>query len=256
MFGYIAQGRRISGGGGGPWTPANIATELWLDASDASTLNSGAGGDVTSWADKSGNSRNASASTAAPRDTTAFPLTSLYFNGSRRFTVSYADAFRSTGGLSVFGVLKYDSTTTNKGWIGKWISGSLDWYFGLFSSELLFGVRAGGSSVNAPGIGGTLTTAMIISGVIDAGVSISSFRNGVGSGVALGAVDGPASGGVAIGSYSTDAGVDMIGKIGEVVVVNGAASTDVRQKIEGYFAHKWGLVSALPGDHPFKDAAP
>jgi hypothetical protein len=29
-----------------------------------------------------------------------------------------------------------------------------------------------------------------------------------------------------------------------------------RQRIEGYLAHKWGLVGSLPSGHPYKTAAP
>ena len=34
------------------------------------------------------------------------------------------------------------------------------------------------------------------------------------------------------------------GKIGELIVVNGT-NEEVRQKVEGYLAHKWGLASQL-----------
>ena len=44
---------------GGPlWTPADITTELWLDAADASTVQVVSGA-VAQWDDKSGNGRNA-----------------------------------------------------------------------------------------------------------------------------------------------------------------------------------------------------
>jgi hypothetical protein len=42
----------------------------------------------------------------------------------------------------------------------------------------------------------------------------------------------------------------------ELIVINETVSTDTRQKIEGYLAHKWGLTSDLPADHPYKNAAP
>jgi len=47
------------------------------------------------------------------------------------------------------------------------------------------------------------------------------------------------------------------GKISECIALNNRnASTLERQKIEGYLAHKWGLVASLPNDHPFKNYAP
>jgi hypothetical protein len=39
-------------------------------------------------------------------------------------------------------------------------------------------------------------------------------------------------------------------------VLNTVASTTNRQLIEGYLAHKWGLTSSLPNDHPYKNIAP
>jgi hypothetical protein len=45
------------------------------------------------------------------------------------------------------------------------------------------------------------------------------------------------------------------GLIGEIIIINSLENT-VRQKVEGYLAHKWGLVAKLPSDHPFKNSAP
>lgn len=46
------------------------------------------------------------------------------------------------------------------------------------------------------------------------------------------------------------------GKYGEEVCVEGAVTTEDRQTVEGYLAHRWGLESSLPGGHPYKAAAP
>lgn len=40
------------------------------------------------------------------------------------------------------------------------------------------------------------------------------------------------------------------------IVINESTSTDSRQKIEGYIAHKRGLESVLPVDHPYKNNSP
>jgi hypothetical protein len=45
------------------------------------------------------------------------------------------------------------------------------------------------------------------------------------------------------------------GKIGEIIMVS-TIDTVIRQKIEGYLAWKWGLVSNLPSDHPHKSFPP
>ena len=48
----------------------------------------------------------------------------------------------------------------------------------------------------------------------------------------------------------------MNGSISEVLVFNTSHSDSQRQIVEGYLAWKWGLQSSLPGNHPFKSAAP
>jgi hypothetical protein len=50
--------------------------------------------------------------------------------------------------------------------------------------------------------------------------------------------------------------VELAGKIGELVIFNAALSSTDREKMEGYLAWKWGLVSNLPGGHPYKSSPP
>lgn len=46
------------------------------------------------------------------------------------------------------------------------------------------------------------------------------------------------------------------GDYAEMVLCHNAITDAERQKLEGYLAWQWGLVSALPVDHPYKSAAP
>ena len=46
------------------------------------------------------------------------------------------------------------------------------------------------------------------------------------------------------------------GGFGEFVALSANASTEDREKLEGYLAHKWGLSEDLPSDHPYKNEAP
>jgi hypothetical protein len=69
-----------------PFTPASIAgLQLWLDASDASTITQ-SGGTVSQWNDKSGNANNAAQATGSMQPTyvtNSFNgLNSLLFNGT------------------------------------------------------------------------------------------------------------------------------------------------------------------------------
>ncbi len=41
------------------------------------------------------------------------------------------------------------------------------------------------------------------------------------------------------------------GDIGEIILIKRTLTTDERDKMEGYLAHKWGLEGDLPGGHPY-----
>jgi hypothetical protein len=49
---------------------------------------------------------------------------------------------------------------------------------------------------------------------------------------------------------------DQDGLIAEIIVIDGVSTTNTRQRIEGYLAHKWGLASNLPIGHPYKSTPP
>ena len=46
------------------------------------------------------------------------------------------------------------------------------------------------------------------------------------------------------------------GIVYEILIYNQALTDDVRQKVEGYLAHKWALTGNLPTSHPFKATTP
>jgi hypothetical protein len=55
-----------------------------------------------------------------------------------------------------------------------------------------------------------------------------------------------------------DGGVQIgwSGDLAEVVIFNSVLTTTNREKVEGYLAHKWGIQSTLPANHPYKTTAP
>lgn len=50
-------------------------------------------------------------------------------------------------------------------------------------------------------------------------------------------------------------GFYLTGQVADAVVCNTLSVAD-REKLEGYWAHRFGLAANLPGDHPYKSAAP
>jgi hypothetical protein len=54
---------------------------------------------------------------------------------------------------------------------------------------------------------------------------------------------------------------ELDGRLAEFFTVAdlpGTGGTDITdvEKAEGYLAHKWGVTSLLPADHPYKSSAP
>ncbi len=62
----------------------------------------------------------------------------------------------------------------------------------------------------------------------------------------------------AIGSNTTgdDQWGWFTGLISEILVYNGTLTNTQVEQIEGYLAHKWGLVSTLPSNHAYKTSGP
>lgn len=46
------------------------------------------------------------------------------------------------------------------------------------------------------------------------------------------------------------------GRISEICLYNRTLELVEREKLEGYLAHKWGRISSLPSNHPYKNSPP
>ena len=51
-------------------------------------------------------------------------------------------------------------------------------------------------------------------------------------------------------------GNDFAGEIAEIVAYDQAFGAGVRQKLEGYLGHKWGLMLNFDASHPYKVSKP
>ena len=50
--------------------------------------------------------------------------------------------------------------------------------------------------------------------------------------------------------------IGWCGDLAEVVIFNSTLTVANREKVEGYLAHKWGIQSTLPANHPYRNTAP
>ncbi len=242
------------------WSPLDISTALWFDASDAASVIAGPSGNVGRWEDKSGNDYHVTQTTANQQPTTG----STTLNGLN--VIDWPDSQNDD-------YLAKDGDG-NQNWQDVYILGRYDGgskfyrYYGLLSAFSNSGTGSGvgfaankqspktkwwsdhkwwdnhyfnGSVLNAPYVvlGGTptLENPFLISVSADSAIAVD---------------------GLCIGNDRCNVDVDRgwLGYLAEIIVFDDKLSDGDRQKVEGYLAHKWGLESDLPVGHPYKSAAP
>jgi hypothetical protein len=244
-----------------PWTPANIATALWFDASDNSTVFSDAGvtpatpgsSTVWQWNDKSGNGRNIVQGATGNRPS----YLSANINGRNVVDCPSLKSMQSTathsiGTTSVLSaVIKPNSLgINNRDYLtGGTNNDSAHILYQLASParlNLYSGVNLEGTSVLAA------NTTSIILGRTN-GASSSIRHNGT--------VLATGNAGSQNWSVNFTVGFSNLGNYvdsiyAEIVIISGASDASTIEKLEGYLAHKWGLTGNLPAGHPYKTDPP
>ena len=244
------------------WTPKDIATGLtgWYDAADASSITKFENS-VSQWKDKSGQHLHLNQYDIAKRPQSGASINSLNaldFTGgdmktsSNPFAPTIQDAF-------VFMVGKTDSLnqgtaftlTGSSNAANRWNS-HLPWSNGAAFFDA--GGTNGGNRLSKGGwaAAGDVWMAGLYNSTTEQVQQV--FKNG-----SLFVGDANASavntvGNIFIGSGASGSTQDMT--LGEVVILKGTVSAELRQRVEGYLAHKWGLSDNLPANHPFKNGAP
>ena len=262
------------------WTPADITTALWLDAADASTITTVSGA-VSQWNDKSGNGRTFSQSTVAARPT----LTAAGLNGRNVVTfgstlfIGAATAsdwwFMHGSQNSIIGVAAPSSTVdpgANVQMIGTRVSGftaGVQFLYADFSpnnnnfrhrnirgSDAVSAIEASTGDNTHPAAN-TATLYSILSDPTNATAADKSIiRFNGGSFIATNTETASPTSSATAPQFAlrlgNEAASSFSGYWAELVVTSDLTSTDTRQRIEGYLAHKWGLTASLPADHPYK----
>jgi hypothetical protein len=241
---------------GGPrlWRPTELAGSLalWLDAEDSSTITLN-GANVSQWADKSGNGRNATQATAAAQPAyTASGLNGkpvLTFDGAND-TLSYNGTFLANTDYTVTAV-HYRSNPKDHNWFfgGSTQGVNQNFVMGYESPNTKFRWGQFGNDVDTLGqtyVAGLPSTAIARQSQTE---GKSTFINGVAGGVSANTQNLISYAGANIGALL---GGFFAGGMAEIVMTTSALSTSDRQKLEGYLAWKWGLESNLPSNHPYK----
>ena len=233
-----------------PWTPENITTQLWLDASDSSTItiNSGA---VSQWNDKSGNGRHATQATAANRPvvltTNINGLDVLLFDDSNdAMTTGWNST--ATNNYMIFSVANLNTGSRFRRMIASTTyNNHITPINGGNPSQA---IQIKGADVSSQwGVGGVSNISVLVAPPTG---NFLHFSNG--SQRTINTVAVTDWGVLTLGRLAVFS-EPMDGKFCELVVTY-SSDTTTRQLVEGYLAHKWGLTASLPSDHPYKTTAP
>lgn len=248
------------------WTPLSLGTKLacWFDASDASTVLDASGNvatngaSVQTWKDKSGNTRDATASTTARRPRlftntiNGFPVVST--DGTNQLDITGAGSvFRNKGAGYVFAVSK-DSNP---------IGGDTGHILVFFSRDINNSVRLAVYSRATPtgygagcrrldGDGFTAVNTLYATNTPTLSITFGDWSNGnVRSSVNQGVYTSTAlPSGAGLTSDTEGAASSLFAdlpnnrapsgsEIAEVIVVNATLSTDEVSKIRAYLKTKW-----------------
>lgn len=265
---FLQSTTATSGGGGGLWTPENINTLAWYDASDESTLTL-IGNNVETWAEKKGNTiRNLSQSTSSSQPVYDSMNDEVQFDGIDDYLTNTNPFMYDNGSVEVFVVAKVNGTAGDRRLLSESNIANNTPLYDIFTqaftapSRMAGFMRTDGNiiilSTNVPlssSVNDIATRILYVR--IDKGNLIEGWTNGDD----FYQVAYSRSGSLTTTNFSlgaivrTSVGFWMEMKVSEIIITD--VQTDaMREIIEGYLAHKWGIESNLPAAHPYKLAAP
>lgn len=240
------------------FSPASLTNlSLWLDAADPAGSGSvpSNGTTLTTWTDKSGNSRNLGVGSG----TTSWNMNSVRLNSSYMSVTSSVDL----ANFSFFIVSMSPTATFNQAVFGARPNTSP-----VYNSTDGFAFYMDGNT-NSTRFYGTpdkyyaesITTSSPFLSVFTGASNgvLGVWLNGTSRGEVIMATRTTTAQGFAVGAEwggSSYSNIASSAHIYEIVVYNTTLTTLQRQQIEGYLAWKWGLQTSLPTNHPYYSARP
>jgi hypothetical protein len=233
------------------FTPQNLSSALWLDASDSNSLTL-SGTSVIQWADKSGNSNHAVAPGSSNRPVYDSATSSIIFDGIDDILNSADIDYGPGNEITVFAVAEPNlvgwTPANQSGWIvskGRY-TGSAPYGILITPNNTLFAVNS--VQIFMPVDSNTHILGQVYNGAEQYAIYDGQLTNP--------STASPASNNDSVGIGS--AGADPTyrpfpGRIMEVIIYQKALSQLEIFKVTGYLAHKWSLQDNLPSYHPFKN---
>lgn len=248
------------------WTPYEIDSVLWLDASDTSTISQSGGGAVSQWNDKSGTENHFVQTVGYARPITGIRtvngLNVLDFDGIGHIMSLPDTANLQPAGLNsmVFAVIHSDK-------LNEEVIAQERIFCGQFGNTTRFGLLTI-SSTTTLNFAQSSTSFSPVSITRQSGLKlISGYKNGTEIGISydggntsntnnLGETAPILNGFFIGGQFASGVFSNYFdGAIAEIIVTF-EYDNIIKQKIEGYLAWKWGTVASLPITHPYKNNPP
>ena len=234
------------------FSPLDVGTcSLWLDAADPSTLTV-SGSNVTAWADKSGNGRNASAVSTGP----VLSNSGLVFTGAGVFQGSNATYLHnsSTGEWTVCAVFTASTTSIGNPRIFNYQGspGNIAQFLYIEGGRLTSYVW---STPPVQVTGSTIVSnTQYLATVVNAAASTVQYVNATMSvSNSHGTLPTTSNTNYYIGGFDTGTSDRFYGTINEVLCFSNALPESQRQQVEAYLAAKWGQRGSMGGSaHPFR----
>jgi len=244
------------------WSVRSVkSAQVWLDGSDDTTLTI-ENGKVADWIDKINE---------YDVDNTNTNLRPLYDESRNAVVFTGGDEVLEAGGVSAFAgdsnmtfalVVNPESTTTSMNYVvlgDNNISGGAVSVKQRNDSEVQAVTFGNGNTVFSDSIG--QQKKILIMSYTSGSNSFRCWQNGTSETVVNTNITGlniPSSSLLRVGRIPFTGGNQgrLDSDVFEITIFNTALSQSEREKVEGYYAHKYGLVDELPGSHPYKDVEP
>jgi hypothetical protein len=228
-----------------PWVPTTISAALWYDASDTSSITGVSS--VTGWNDKSGSGYDLTGENSpTTNSTTLNGLNVIDFGNSVNSKSLYKDGDGTQNWQDVYIVLRYDGGTT------------FTEYLGIITGYNLSGTDGGRGLIGNAGqnyyYSQTWSDTRYINGTQLVGTTLLPALSSA-SILSISANSAISVDGFEIGKDGRNGSRGWRGIFAEIVAFNSKLSDSEREKVEGYLAWKWGLVTSLPSAHTYKTSS-
>ena len=242
------------------WTPSDLDSGTLTAWYKADSISGSDGSAVSSWSDSSGNGNDLAQGTSARQPTLQTEelnsLSVVRFDGLNDIISDgdIADLDVGTGDIWMASVFKSTDNSAAQFFFEK---GGNQFALVTTAAGVLQARMGGNSNIPKQSAGNWSRTEF----VMVTASRVSSTCNGFVNGSDMTTTGTTNSGSISnsnvfdVGAGSVGA-QPVVGDIAEILVGGATLSTDDRQKIEGYMAHRYGLEGNLPSDHPYKSAAP